>query len=334
MLLCAFLFIPGLQTRVEQPEAGARQCAELKVRPLTPCCLCDAQTKVEKNTKQVQARKAKGAKHDVRDDEGGAEDTGPKRWSDYTVSRPSFILTLAVERRASVATATIHPPALNFQDSEGSFGWVLRCACRALHSRPTFTSPRHRKINTRQSFISLQVHFAFPEPAEVPPPLRVYINKPLAEARSFVSVVLQVHFAFPEPTELPPPLIQLNDVSFKYPGRDDFGLEDLNIGIVRPLHPLHCSSIPLNVACHNLLRCPACRAPLGKAGRYLGVTVPARAVAVGVAATAAAAMQVSMGMQTLMGSFDGDASFDQWRSCRTWAAGWRLLDPTAPARPL
>ena len=43
-----------------------------------------------------------------------------------------------------------------------------------------------------------------------------------------------MHFEFPEPTELPPPLIQLNDVSFQYPGRDDFGLKDLNIGIVRP----------------------------------------------------------------------------------------------------
>lgn len=40
-----------------------------------------------------------------------------------------------------------------------------------------------------------------------------------------------VQFEFPEPTELPPPLIQLNDVSFQYPGRDDFGLKDLNIGI-------------------------------------------------------------------------------------------------------
>ena len=40
-----------------------------------------------------------------------------------------------------------------------------------------------------------------------------------------------VHFEFPEPTELPPPLIQLNDVSFQYPGRDDFGLKDLNIGV-------------------------------------------------------------------------------------------------------
>ena len=40
-----------------------------------------------------------------------------------------------------------------------------------------------------------------------------------------------VQFEFPEPTELPPPLIQLNDVSFQYPGRDDFGLKDLNIGV-------------------------------------------------------------------------------------------------------
>lgn len=35
----------------------------------------------------------------------------------------------------------------------------------------------------------------------------------------------QVKFSFPEPTELPPPLIQLIDVEFKYPGREDFGLK-------------------------------------------------------------------------------------------------------------
>lgn len=41
-----------------------------------------------------------------------------------------------------------------------------------------------------------------------------------------------VQFEFPEPSELSThALIQLNDVSFKYPGRDDFGLKDLNIGI-------------------------------------------------------------------------------------------------------
>jgi ATP-binding cassette, subfamily F, member 1 len=40
-----------------------------------------------------------------------------------------------------------------------------------------------------------------------------------------------VTFSFPEPTELPPPLLQLIDASFKYPGREDFGLADLNIGI-------------------------------------------------------------------------------------------------------
>ena len=52
-----------------------------------------------------------------------------------------------------------------------------------------------------------------------------------------VRCLSQVHFEFPEPTELPPPLIQLNDVSFQYPGRDDFGLKDLNIGIVRLFSP-------------------------------------------------------------------------------------------------
>jgi len=40
-----------------------------------------------------------------------------------------------------------------------------------------------------------------------------------------------VSFAFPEPTELQPPLIQLTDVDFKYPGRDDFGLNNINLGI-------------------------------------------------------------------------------------------------------
>ena len=40
-----------------------------------------------------------------------------------------------------------------------------------------------------------------------------------------------VNFEFPEPTELAPPLLQLIDADFKYPGREDFGLSDLNIGI-------------------------------------------------------------------------------------------------------
>lgn len=40
-----------------------------------------------------------------------------------------------------------------------------------------------------------------------------------------------VSFHFPEPTELPPPLMQLIDVDFKYPGREDFGLAGVNIGI-------------------------------------------------------------------------------------------------------
>ncbi len=41
-----------------------------------------------------------------------------------------------------------------------------------------------------------------------------------------------VHFEFPEPSELPSSsLLQLLDADFKYPGRDDFGLQNLNIGI-------------------------------------------------------------------------------------------------------
>ena len=41
-----------------------------------------------------------------------------------------------------------------------------------------------------------------------------------------------VHFEFPDPSEISShSLIQLNEVSFKYPGRDDFGLQGLNIGI-------------------------------------------------------------------------------------------------------
>ena len=40
-----------------------------------------------------------------------------------------------------------------------------------------------------------------------------------------------VSFSFPNPTELPPPLIQLIDVDFKYPGREDFGLKGVNLGV-------------------------------------------------------------------------------------------------------
>ncbi|KAI7733738.1 hypothetical protein M8C21_002958 [Ambrosia artemisiifolia] len=40
-----------------------------------------------------------------------------------------------------------------------------------------------------------------------------------------------VEFHFPQPTELAPPLLQLVDVSFSYPGSEDFSLSDVDIGI-------------------------------------------------------------------------------------------------------
>ncbi|MCL7023529.1 hypothetical protein MKW94_022251 [Papaver nudicaule] len=41
----------------------------------------------------------------------------------------------------------------------------------------------------------------------------------------------RVEFHFPEPTELTPPLLQLMDVNFTYPGREDFRLSNVDIGI-------------------------------------------------------------------------------------------------------
>ena len=40
-----------------------------------------------------------------------------------------------------------------------------------------------------------------------------------------------VEFHFPEPTELTPPLLQLIEVSFSYPNRDDFKLSNVDVGI-------------------------------------------------------------------------------------------------------
>lgn len=40
-----------------------------------------------------------------------------------------------------------------------------------------------------------------------------------------------VKFEFPEPTELSPPLIQMQDAKFQYPDRDDFVMQDLNLGL-------------------------------------------------------------------------------------------------------
>ncbi|KAL6196989.1 hypothetical protein ACLB2K_032602 [Fragaria x ananassa] len=40
-----------------------------------------------------------------------------------------------------------------------------------------------------------------------------------------------VEFHFPEPTELTPPLLQLIDVSFSYPNREDFRLSNVDVGI-------------------------------------------------------------------------------------------------------
>ena len=41
----------------------------------------------------------------------------------------------------------------------------------------------------------------------------------------------QVEFHFPEPTELVPPLLQLIDVGFSYPGRPDFALKGIDVGV-------------------------------------------------------------------------------------------------------
>lgn len=40
-----------------------------------------------------------------------------------------------------------------------------------------------------------------------------------------------VSFHFPQPSELAPPLLQLLDVEFQYPGREDFALKEINVGI-------------------------------------------------------------------------------------------------------
>ncbi|KAL6318471.1 hypothetical protein AAG906_041242 [Vitis piasezkii] len=40
-----------------------------------------------------------------------------------------------------------------------------------------------------------------------------------------------VEFHFPQPTELTPPLLQLIEVSFSYPNREDFRLSDVDVGI-------------------------------------------------------------------------------------------------------
>uniref|UniRef100_A0A7S3QXV4 ABC transporter domain-containing protein n=1 Tax=Dunaliella tertiolecta TaxID=3047 RepID=A0A7S3QXV4_DUNTE len=64
-------------------------------------------------------------------------------------------------------------------------------------------------------------------------------NQPIDDAGASTANINQpqkwsdysVEFHFPTPTELPPPLIQAMDVDFKYPGRDDFGLKNVNFGI-------------------------------------------------------------------------------------------------------
>ncbi|KAL0007800.1 hypothetical protein SO802_009302 [Lithocarpus litseifolius] len=42
-----------------------------------------------------------------------------------------------------------------------------------------------------------------------------------------------VEFHFPEPTELTPPLLQLIEINFSYPNREDFRLSNVDVGITR-----------------------------------------------------------------------------------------------------
>ncbi|OMP03676.1 ABC transporter-like protein [Corchorus olitorius] len=59
---------------------------------------------------------------------------------------------------------------------------------------------------------------------------RIDEDEPIAEApkkwRDY-----SVEFHFPEPTELTPPLLQIINVSFSYPNREDFRLSDVDLGI-------------------------------------------------------------------------------------------------------
>ncbi|XP_065865844.1 ABC transporter F family member 4 [Euphorbia lathyris] len=55
-------------------------------------------------------------------------------------------------------------------------------------------------------------------------------DEPLAEApRKWKDYSVEFHF--PEPTELTPPLMQLIEVSFSYPNREDFRLSNVDVGI-------------------------------------------------------------------------------------------------------
>ena len=61
--------------------------------------------------------------------------------------------------------------------------------------------------------------------------LRAICRTVLQTSRN-LGCAVQVRFEFPEPSELPSSsLLQLIDADFKYPDRDDFGLQGLNIGI-------------------------------------------------------------------------------------------------------
>ncbi|KAG6389703.1 hypothetical protein SASPL_151176 [Salvia splendens] len=55
-------------------------------------------------------------------------------------------------------------------------------------------------------------------------------DEPVAEApRKWKDYTVEFHF--PEPTELTPPLLQLLEVSFSYPNREDFRLSNVDVGI-------------------------------------------------------------------------------------------------------
>lgn len=55
-------------------------------------------------------------------------------------------------------------------------------------------------------------------------------NEPTAKPRKWNDY--QVKFTFPQPSHTSETdLLQLIDAHFKYPGRDDFGMHDMNIGL-------------------------------------------------------------------------------------------------------
>ncbi|RAL49040.1 hypothetical protein DM860_001360 [Cuscuta australis] len=114
----------------------------------------------------------------------------------------------------SVCNEIIHFHEFDLHHYRGNFDDFI-AGCEQRRKERNKKHEKHEKLNMAAKRSGNQVQIAKVKQREAPEKWTDY----------------EVEFHFPEPTDLTPPLLQLINISFTYPNRQDFKLSDVDVGI-------------------------------------------------------------------------------------------------------